>query len=299
MMSDRADKGNRSPWQIMYRHLNETQIAGNCGKAGRNDAVGPDCAVCQLSVVRGPSGSGREWKRRRQIERGERPAGPFHLGEGCCRPFRFVRREARYIRLKGGQISAQGNALGLAHKNTRVALKGRKPRHAIVERTPKDTDQFNEKKGLRMPQSLAKLLVHLIFSTKNRAALIQKPVRPELYKYMNGILDGWDSPAIIIGSVEDHIHLLFCLSKNHALSKVVEHVKKGSSKWIKTQGARYATFQWQAGYGAFSVSQSNAPRVKTYIENQEEHHRRRTFQDEFRAFLRRHQVEFDERYVWD
>jgi hypothetical protein len=76
-------------------------------------------------------------------------------------------------------------------------------------------------------------------------------------------------------------------------------VKKGSSKWIKTQGTRYSNFHWQAGYGAFSVSQSNAPRVKSYIAHQEEHHRTRGFQDEFRDFLRRHQVEFDERYVWD
>ena len=103
-----------------------------------------------------------------------------------------------------------------------------------------------------MPQSLSKILVHLIFSTKNRDALIQKAVRPELHKYMNGILKDWDSPAIIIGSVADHAHLLFRLSKNHALSKIVEHVKKGSSKWIKTQGARYTDFHWQAGYGAFS-----------------------------------------------
>ena len=79
----------------------------------------------------------------------------------------------------------------------------------------------------------------------------------------------------------------------------MEEVKKGSSKWIKTQGPRYSNFQWQAGYGAFSVSQSNVPNVKSYIANQEEHHRRRSFQDELRAFLRRHQVEFDERYVWD
>ena len=92
---------------------------------------------------------------------------------------------------------------------------------------------------------------------------------------------------------------MFCLSKNRALSKVVEEDKKGSSRWIKTKGKRYANFHWQNGYGAFSVSQSNAPRVRRYIADQEEHHRRRTFQDEFRAFLRRHAVEFDERYVWD
>jgi putative transposase len=148
-------------------------------------------------------------------------------------------------------------------------------------------------------QSLAKNLIHLIFSTKNRKPVILKPTRPELHKYMAGILVEWDSPAVIIGSVADHVHLLFYLSKNHALSKVVEQVKKGSSKWIKTQGSRYSPFHWQSGYGAFSVSQSNVARVTTYIVNQEEHHRTRKFQDEFHAFLRRHQVDFDERYVWD
>jgi REP element-mobilizing transposase RayT len=150
-----------------------------------------------------------------------------------------------------------------------------------------------------MPQSLSKILVHLIFSTKNRAPLLLKPIRPELHKYMSGILEEWDSPRIIIGSVADHAHILFTHSKNHALSKIVEQVKKGSSKWIKTQGTRYANFHWQAGYGAFSVSRSNVPRVKSYIFNQEEHHRTRGFQDELPAFLRRHRVEFDERYVWD
>jgi REP element-mobilizing transposase RayT len=153
--------------------------------------------------------------------------------------------------------------------------------------------------GAAMPQSLSRILVHLIFSTKNRSPFLLKPIRPELHKYMAGILDEWDSPGIIIGSVADHAHLLFCLSKNHALSKVVEQVKKGSSKWIKNQGLRYANFHWQAGYGAFSVSQSNVPRVKSYIAGQEEHHRTRNFQDELRAFLRRHQIAFDERYVWN
>lgn len=150
-----------------------------------------------------------------------------------------------------------------------------------------------------MAQSLARNLIHLIFSTKNRKPLILKPTRPDLHKYMAGILAEWDSPAIIIESVADHAHLLFCLSKNHALSKIVEHVKKGSSKWIKAQGVRYSSFQWQSGYGAFSVSQSNVPRVSAYIAGQEEHHRTRNFQDELRAFLRRHQIQFDERYLWD
>ncbi|MGQ0635020.1 MAG: IS200/IS605 family transposase [Planctomycetaceae bacterium] len=150
-----------------------------------------------------------------------------------------------------------------------------------------------------MSQSLAKNLIHLVFSTKHRAPLINKLVQPDLYKYLGGILSKWDSPSINIGGVADHVHLLFCLSKNHALSTVVEHVKKGSSKWIKTQGPEFASFHWQAGYGAFSVSQSSAPRVKGYIRDQEEHHRSRSFQDEFRAFLRVHEVQFDELYVWD
>ena len=150
-----------------------------------------------------------------------------------------------------------------------------------------------------MAQSLAKNIVHLIFSTKNREPLLTAQIRPDLHSYIGGILREWDSPAILMNSVADHVHILFCLSKNHPLKKVVEEIKKGSSKWIKTKSKRYSDFHWQNGYGAFSVSESNCPRVKTYIANQEAHHRIRTFQDEFRAFLRRHRVEFDERYVWD
>src|SRR5437868_2804967 len=145
-----------------------------------------------------------------------------------------------------------------------------------------------------MPQSLARNLIHLIFSTKNRAPLLRADVRPDLHGYMAGIFKHWDSPAIIIGSVEDHIHILFNLSKNHALSKVVEEVKRGSSKWIKTQGPEFAEFYWQNGYGAFSVSPSQLDVVSQYIANQEEHHRTVGFQNEFREFCRRHGVEFDE-----
>jgi putative transposase len=148
-------------------------------------------------------------------------------------------------------------------------------------------------------QSLAKNLVHLIFSTKNRQPCLSAGLRPKLHAYIAGILKEWQSPGNQIGSVEDHVHILFVLSKNHALCKVIEEVKKGSSKWVKTQEAALATFHWQNGYGAFSVSQSNVPTVTRYIERQEEHHRKVSFQDEFRAFLRRHGIEFDERYVWD
>ena len=150
-----------------------------------------------------------------------------------------------------------------------------------------------------MPQSLAQILVHLIFSTKNREPLLSAEIRSELHPYMATIMKGMNSSAILINSVEDHAHLLFHLSKNHALCDVIESAKKDSSKWIKTKGKTYRNFHWQSGYGAFSVSQSNVPQVVKYIAEQKEHHRRRTFQEEFRAFLKRYRVPYDERYVWD
>jgi REP element-mobilizing transposase RayT len=150
-----------------------------------------------------------------------------------------------------------------------------------------------------MSQSLTKNLIHLIYSTKHRAPCLSPAVRSGLFAYKAGILKRWQSPALIIGGVSDHVHLLFCLSKNHALAKVVEEVKKSSSKCLKQQSEEFREFNWQAGYGAFSVSPFNVETVKSYIERQEEHHRRPSFQEEFLDFLKRHGVEFDERYVWD
>jgi REP element-mobilizing transposase RayT len=150
-----------------------------------------------------------------------------------------------------------------------------------------------------MPQSLSKNLIHLVYSTKNREPRLTPAIRPKLFAYQAGVLQEWDSPAIVIGGDADHVHALFVLSKNRALSKVVEAVKKGSSKWIKMQGAGFAAFHWQNGYGAFSVSQSQVARLRQYIEDQEERHRTVSFQDEFRALLRRHGIDYDERYVWD
>jgi REP element-mobilizing transposase RayT len=149
-----------------------------------------------------------------------------------------------------------------------------------------------------MSQSLTVNLIHLIYSTKNRLPCLETAIRPALYAYKAGILKQWDSPALLINGVEDHVHILFSLSKKHALIKVVEEVKRGSSKWIKTQGPQFADFHWQNGYGAFSVSQSNVEQVREYIANQEEHHRKKTFQEEFRQFLEKHGLEYDERYVW-
>jgi len=106
-------------------------------------------------------------------------------------------------------------------------------------------------------------------------------------------------PTLVVGGVADHVHVLFALSKNHSIAEIVYEVKRGSSKWIKTKGPELKKFQWQSGYGAFSVSQSHVEQVRGYIEGQERHHRRVTFEDEFREFLRRYEVEFDERYLWD
>jgi len=150
-----------------------------------------------------------------------------------------------------------------------------------------------------MSQSLVKNLVHLVFSTKHRQPWIPKDHRKGLYAYQAGIFKQWESPALVIGGVEDHVHALFSLSKNHALKKIVEEVKTGSSKWMKNEGPRIPNFYWQRGYAAFSVSQSNAEAVKRYIENQEKHHRKMSFQDELRELLQRHGIECDERYVWE
>jgi len=150
-----------------------------------------------------------------------------------------------------------------------------------------------------MSQSLVKNLVHLVYSTKHREPLIPTKCREVLFAHQAGIFTQWESPALVIGGVEDHVHALFALSKNHPLKKVVEEVKKGSSKWMKSDGPRIQQFSWQAGYAGFSVSQSSVDTVRRYIERQDEHHRKMGFQDELRALFNRHGVGFDERYVWD
>jgi putative transposase len=150
-----------------------------------------------------------------------------------------------------------------------------------------------------MPQSLARILVHLIFSTKNREPFLSQDLQAELHPYLTAVLDNDGCPSIQVGGVEDHVHLLFGLSRTLTIAQVVENVKTSSSKWIKTQGASLGHFYWQAGYGAFSVSQSNAAAVVHYIQNQAEHHRRESFQDEYRKFLHRYQIPYDEKYVWD
>ena len=151
-----------------------------------------------------------------------------------------------------------------------------------------------------MPQSLARIIVHLVFSTKNRVPYLKdKELREQLGAYMAGTMRNLGSQAIIVGCVEDHAHILCLLSKNIALKDLVEEVKTSSSKWVKPKRAGLHDFYWQNGYGAFSIGQSEFEVVRRYIANQEEHHRTRTFQDELRELFKQHAVEFDERYVWD
>ncbi len=150
-----------------------------------------------------------------------------------------------------------------------------------------------------MPQSLARLPIHLVFSTKNRQRVLTDAIREDMHAYMATVLENLGCHAHLINSVEDHVHVLFELSRTVAVSQAVEEVKKASSKWLKTQGAALGGFAWQAGYGAFAVSESNVPAVRQYVADQREHHRAKTFQEEYRAFMARHRVAFDERYVWD
>ncbi len=149
-----------------------------------------------------------------------------------------------------------------------------------------------------MPQSLSKVLVHLIFSTKHREPLIGPEIRPRLHAYMVGILDNLQSPSLQTGGVADHVHSLFLLHRTISQADLIEEVKKSSSKWMKAEGG-VRGFTWQTGYGAFSIGESQADTVIRYIQKQEEHHRKVSFQDEFRKFLARYKVPYDERYVWD
>jgi putative transposase len=148
-----------------------------------------------------------------------------------------------------------------------------------------------------MPQSLANILVHLIFSTKERRPLIRDGIRERLHAYIVGVLENQQSPSLRTNSVEDHIHILFVLSKNMALAKVVQEVKQSSSKWVKEQDDDYRSFAWQNGYAAFSVSESQRVAVGDYIEKQPQHHAKVSFQDELRQFFGKHGVKYDEQYV--
>jgi putative transposase len=138
-----------------------------------------------------------------------------------------------------------------------------------------------------------------IFSTKNRARVLPDEIRPDLHAYMGGTLKGLGCSPIEINTEPDHGHLLFVMTRTETMSDVVGQMKKSANDWLRARGPQFADFYWQSGYSAFSVSHSSVEEVRQYIRNQAEHHQRASFQDEFRAFLRRHEIEFDEQYVWD
>jgi REP element-mobilizing transposase RayT len=151
-----------------------------------------------------------------------------------------------------------------------------------------------------MPQSLAKVLIHVAFSTKLRTPWLKNvDDRKELHRYMMGTLQSLECWPLALDGVDDHVHILCQLSRKISIMDLVEEVKTASSKWIKTKGDRYRDFHWQAGYGVFTVSESKRSHVVRYIQSQEEHHRHLTFQDEYRVLCARHGIEIDERYVWD
>jgi REP element-mobilizing transposase RayT len=151
-----------------------------------------------------------------------------------------------------------------------------------------------------MPQSLSNVLIHLVFSTNNREPFLRTPdLRGTMTGYMIGILRNIKCPPLIVGAVDDHVHILCGLPRTLTIAQLIEEVKTNSSARIKEEGPALAGFHWQNGYGVFSVSPSNVEPVKAYIANQQEHHRQRTFQEEFRLMLERHGIEYDERYVWD
>ena len=151
-----------------------------------------------------------------------------------------------------------------------------------------------------MSQSLSKILIHTVFSTKQRRPFLRdKPLREELHRYLGGILANLDCQPIIVGGVEDHVHLLSVLSRTCQPAEMVKELKRGSSLWIKTKDPQMQDFAWQSGYGVFSIGFSQIESARGYIVRQEEHHKKISFQDEFRQFLQRYHIAFDERYVWD
>ena len=151
-----------------------------------------------------------------------------------------------------------------------------------------------------MPQSLVQIYVHFVYSTKHRKPFLNdNEFRDRTHRYLAGICRKLKCPALIVGGVEDHVHVLCRFGRNIEVADLIRDSKRDSSKWVKSEQPRLAEFHWQRGYGAFSVSPAHIDALKEYIAKQEVHHRDETFQDEFRRVCRKYGVEIDERYVWD
>jgi REP element-mobilizing transposase RayT len=150
-----------------------------------------------------------------------------------------------------------------------------------------------------MPQTYTCLHYHIVFSTKNREPVITPDLRPRLWDYLGGTVRGLGGISILVGGTGDHVHMLATLRQVPALADFMRDLKSASSGWVHDTFPAMSRFAWQTGYGAFTVSHSGIEGVKAYIANQEEHHRKQTFQDEFREFLRKHEIEFEEKYLWE
>lgn len=150
-----------------------------------------------------------------------------------------------------------------------------------------------------MARTYTNLLTHIIFSTKLRQRFINDDIKPRLHSYIGGIVRELDGVAYNVGGIADHVHILVSLTPALAISDAVRTIKTNSSRWLKQRDTTLSVFEWQSGYGAFSVSQSNMNGVVKYIAAQEKHHRTHTFQEEYLMFLKRHGIDYDERYVFD
>ena len=150
-----------------------------------------------------------------------------------------------------------------------------------------------------MPRSFFQMYGHLIFSTKNRINYLDDNIRPRLHSYMATIFRNMGCPYVHVGGAEDHIHVLFDIGKTNLLINIVREVKKDTSKFIKNIDTKYQYFYWQNGYGLFSVSPANKEKVINYIDAQMEHHKTMSFQEEFRAYLKKYNINYDEKYIWD
>ncbi len=150
-----------------------------------------------------------------------------------------------------------------------------------------------------MAHTFAHLLTYIVFSTKDRAPLLDAPLKERLFPYLGGIIRAHDGKALIINGPADHVHILASLAAKHSLSDLMRELKADSTGWVHKTFPDRESFAWQTGYGAFSVSHSSLAEVEKYISNQEEHHRKISFQEEFLAFLKKHEIEFDERYLWE
>lgn len=186
-----------------------------------------------------------------------------------------------------GKVNSQGREPLVKCDNIRKSPEGAKASSTSVQAA-----------GVTVPQSFGSLHCHIVFSTKNRKPFISPSWQARLYEYIGGILRGESHALMAAGGVSDHVHLLVSMSRTSSVADVVRVVKSNTSSWVHNTLGETA-FQWQNGYGAFAVSYSNLERVKTYLANQHEHHQTRSFQEEYLELLSKHDIQWDERYVWD